>query len=400
MKITRVEYEATEDYDEYDDEEEPEDKDEDENEYEDEFNGELYCPICGEVWYEASDGYACFKEPCKHLKFVWEERMEIKYYNNTSPEKLEDAAKAAYKAVHNTDYDGDDILEDIHYEFDVWGKMQCEEVDELLDHTQEFMTCGMSSYTVLFGIKHDSVESVIKPEPVKSSIKLPDVKVVYGDGLTDTDGNTYRTVIIGKQEWTVENWKSTKYADGTPIPNVTKNEEWKKLETPAYCWYENDPDKGYGALYNWWVVDPANEKKVAPEGWRVPTDEDWEALGEYLIANGYNWDGTKEGNKIGKAVASNGGEWSVSDNAGYVGSDQDSNNRSGFSALPSSFRFSDGGFGAVGSNVGWWSTTETTVSGAKKCWLVFLFERLDFGSRGSKGEGYSVRLLRDINQTK
>ncbi len=80
-------------------------------------------------------------------------------------------------------------------------------------------------------------------------------------GLKDGDNNVYTTVQIGNQVWTVENLRTTRYADSTAIPNVTGNSEWEALSTPAYCWYNNDLDQGYGALYNRWVVGTLNAKK-------------------------------------------------------------------------------------------------------------------------------------------
>ena len=223
--------------------------------------------------------------------------------------------------------------------------------------------------------------------------------------LIDGDGNIYTTVVIGNQEWSVENWWSTSYMDGTPIPHVTDDNEWGGLSTPAYCWYNNDPSQGYGALYNWWVVDPTNPKQIAPDGWRVPTDADWTALENYMIANGYNWDGSvPEGdppygwgdNKIGKAVASNGGEWNSSWWAGHVGNDQGSNNSSGFSALPGGSRYGINFF-SVGSIGDWWSATETDATDA---WYRTLYHGSEGPHRGHdlKGGGFSVRLVRDISQ--
>jgi len=154
------------------------------------------------------------------------------------------------------------------------------------------------------------VISVVKKGQLnyRDSIKTSDttgivIKMIPNAGdVKDADGNVYQSVRIGSQVWTVENLKTTKYNDGTAIPNVTDSTEWIELTTGSYCYYANNPDNKakYGALYNWHAV---NTGKLAPEGWRVPTDAEWDTLKNYLITNGYNWDGTTTGNKIGKALA-------------------------------------------------------------------------------------------------
>ena len=101
--------------------------------------------------------------------------------------------------------------------------------------------------------------------------------------VVDVDGNVYNVVTIGSQQWMVENLKTTKYADGTPIPNLTLDADWIAEDgTPghdgAYCWYNNDiaNKTPYGALYNWYAVN--NAHGLSPTGWRVPTKTDWETL--------------------------------------------------------------------------------------------------------------------------
>ena len=122
--------------------------------------------------------------------------------------------------------------------------------------------------------------------------------------ITDFDGNGYQAVKIGNQVWTVENLRTTKYNDGTAIPYVTDSAAWVNLTTPGYCYFNNmvnaDSIRKFGALYNWYAVDT---KKLAPAGWHVPTDAEWDTLENYLIANGYNWDGTTDSNKIAKSLA-------------------------------------------------------------------------------------------------
>ena len=58
-----------------------------------------------------------------------------------------------------------------------------------------------------------------------------------GDTVTDYEGNVYNTVKIGTQVWTVENWKSRKYFDGTDIPLIQNSSIWSSTNTPAMCYY-------------------------------------------------------------------------------------------------------------------------------------------------------------------
>lgn len=105
--------------------------------------------------------------------------------------------------------------------------------------------------------------------------------VTYGS-LTDIDGNIYKAIKIGSQTWIAENLKTTKYNDGTDIPDVTDLTYWFRRTTPAYCWYLNDAatyKNTYGALYNWYTV---NTGKLCPTGWHVPSDAEWTTLTTYL----------------------------------------------------------------------------------------------------------------------
>ena len=98
----------------------------------------------------------------------------------------------------------------------------------------------------------------------------------------DIDGNSYKTIRIGDQLWMVENIKTTKYNDGTSIPNVTDDSEWENMNSDAYCWYDNNASlykSTYGALYNWYAVDT---KKLCPIGWHIPSHAEWNTLVDYL----------------------------------------------------------------------------------------------------------------------
>jgi uncharacterized protein (TIGR02145 family) len=167
--------------------------------------------------------------------------------------------------------------------------------------------------------------------------------------VTDIDGNVYKTVKIGDQIWMAENLKTHKLNDGTPIAYVTADITWSDLNStePMMCYYDNDVDKymdKFGALYNFYAVQTG---KLAPQGWHIPTDADWQKLQDYLIANGYNYDGSTSGNKIAKSLAAKTG-WDIVQNVGSVGHDQLTNNRSGFNVIPAGYRAESGTFIGLG----------------------------------------------------
>jgi uncharacterized protein (TIGR02145 family) len=224
-----------------------------------------------------------------------------------------------------------------------------------------------------------------------------------GSTVTDADGNVYRTVKIGNQVWTTENLRTTKYNDGSPIPHAALQTTWDSSFynlQDAYCYYKNttnaDNIKKFGALYNWYAV---NTGKLAPAGWHVPTDEEWDTLMTYLITNGYNWDGANEGNNIAKSMAAK-EKWESSNMDGAIGNDLTKNNKSGFSAVPGGGRdpadADHKGFYGIDSVGCWWSSTDW---GSTCTWNRSLsYDFSDFLRPFSgKNCGFSVRLVRNSN---
>lgn len=58
-----------------------------------------------------------------------------------------------------------------------------------------------------------------------------------------------------------ENLRTTVYANGDPIPNVTDDVQWENLSAGAWAHYNNDNqyENPYGKLYNWYTLaDPRN----------------------------------------------------------------------------------------------------------------------------------------------
>ena len=197
----------------------------------------------------------------------------------------------------------------------------------------------------------------------------------YGN-MTDQEGNVYKTIFIGTQEWMAENLKTTIYRNGNAIDNVTDNAQWVSLTTGAWALYNNDSqfDCPYGKLYNWYaVVDP---RHVCPTGWHEPTDGEWTILTDYL----------------GVSVA--GGKMKSTGLQYWIDPNQDATNESGFSGLPGGYRSYDGNFSTVGIGGFLWSSSESLTTTA---WFRYL--SYDSGSasqaNGSKQGGISVRCLRD-----
>ena len=206
--------------------------------------------------------------------------------------------------------------------------------------------------------------------------------------LVDIDGNTYQTIQIGDQCWMAENLKVTHYRNGDPIPNVISNSEWTNLTTGAYSDYNNDINKvyTYGRLYNWYAVCDwyvwYDDRSIAPEGWHVPSDEEWQTLIDYLGGS------SVAGNKMKTMGTVEGGTglW-YSPNTGAT-------NESGFSALPGGYRSGSGSFYAIGGGAYFWSSTRSSHGSAWSRRLYY--NRSDIGRvYKRKKHGFSVRCVRD-----
>ena len=174
----------------------------------------------------------------------------------------------------------------------------------------------------------------------------------------------------------VENLRTTKYSDGTVIPNVTDDTQWNSLITGGWCHYDNDNqyDTIYGKLYNWYAVETS---KLCPTGWHVPTDSEWTVLTDYLTANGHN--GTE-----GTALKSTSG-W----DSGGNGTDD-----YGFLGLPGGGRGGSGYFFNIGSSGDWWSPSQSSTDNAWNRYLSSLNDNV-YRSYDNKRNGFSVRCLRD-----
>jgi uncharacterized protein (TIGR02145 family) len=187
---------------------------------------------------------------------------------------------------------------------------------------------------------------------------------------------SYEEIIIGNQMWMSKNLDVEVFSNGDSIPQAKSRAEWVKANDerkPAWCYYENDRANGvkYGKLYNWFAVN--DQRGLAPKGWHIPSDAEWNQLIEFLGGS------EVAGNKL-KSIAA--GTWH-----------EGATNESSFSGLPGGYRSKGGSFSNIGDNVNWWSSTEVHANSA---WnrLVGYSNRV-YRLDSSKKNGFSVRCLRD-----
>lgn len=245
-------------------------------------------------------------------------------------------------------------------------------------------------------------------ENIPDSNNVTNTDIIYGT-MSDIEGNIYKTVTIDGQTWMAENLKTTKYNDGTNIPNIKDNYEWYNLTTGAYCNYDNEESNAeiYGRLYNFYAVKTG---KIAPEGWRIPTTKDLTILKQYLIANGYGLDAFnhiytdfKEVYNILEFIAkslSATGHWELSSSFGTPGFYTNGNNCTGFSALPSGIRsryFPEkySSYDLIGEMGVWWLKEKDSTDNSAYCFYLEYDSPYLETSGWNANDGVSIRLIKN-----
>ena len=247
------------------------------------------------------------------------------------------------------------------------------------DSTYTFSTSG--AYTV-YVIDANACQA-------NTSILIPANKDSFGTGIifnpnlsygsmSDIDGNSYKTIVIGSQTWMAQNLRTTKYNDGTVIPNLKDSAAWSNDTLGAFCTYNNttniDTINTYGRLYNFLSLSFSNGK-LCPSGWHVPGEGEWTILSNTLGYDAISGDALKE---FGAT------HWNYT-NSG--------DNSSGFSALPGGYCYIDGTIGGIEEQGVWWEADGTREHSWGRQLLCYS-PRLNRNGYGG-GWGLSVRCLKD-----
>jgi len=199
-------------------------------------------------------------------------------------------------------------------------------------------------------------------------------------GLVDIDGNVYRTVVIGTQHWMAENLKVTKYRNGDNITNIDNNSNWSSDTSGAYGVYDNDLAylDSYGRLYNWYAVDNSSDRYICPEGWRVPTRDEYAVLNTFLG---------------GQSVAGGKMKERGTDHWQSPNSVSDNLSSSGFNARGSGYRLTTGSYSSIKRYSYIWSVTP---NGSNAYYRRLKYNTTSYPEyNANKKYGFNVRCLED-----
>jgi len=202
--------------------------------------------------------------------------------------------------------------------------------------------------------------------------------------ITDVDGNIYTTVMIEDQCWMAENLKTERYRNGDTIPTGLSNAAWEATTSGAAAVFDEIPANKatYGLLYNWYAVNDV--RGICPDGWKVPSEEEWKTLTDTLGGTG----------SAGGAMKTTGTY--VTGTGLWTNPNFGATNSSGFSGLPVGLRLPNGNFGSFSHYGNWWTATESEFS-TDNAWRRALYhgDRTVYRNHVKKEVGFSVRCLKE-----
>lgn len=212
--------------------------------------------------------------------------------------------------------------------------------------------------------------------------KKPDLSNIIEGSVYDNSGNSYKTVEIGNQVWMAENLQTIKFSNGDSIYHVKGDSAWAVADDNSYVYFDNlqpvEVPEGFGKIYNYGTAN--NSKNPCPNGWHLPSEDEWDELVDYLG---------------GKYVA---GEKlkSTDPNSWFLTIDPEpvATNESLFTALPAGYRNKSGAFNNERYFAYFWTSTLDKSDSV-------IVKSMHYGSRAvstilmDQNDGASVRCIQD-----
>ena len=215
-----------------------------------------------------------------------------------------------------------------------------------------------------------ATEGCKEDEPVEEP---PFVKEIY----------SYKSVIIGTQEWMAEDLKNNSFCNEEPIPEVKETAQWITLKKAGWSYIDNDKEKNssLGKLYNWYTV--SDERNICPCGWHVPSYDDLMQLITFLGGE----DKAGGAMKATGTIQSNTGLW-YEPNTGAT-------DMSGFSGVPNGLRGANGAFVFAPYNAWWWTSNGNYLDPEPSTYALINNNGKLFLGNSDKKFGIAVRCIKD-----
>jgi uncharacterized protein (TIGR02145 family) len=197
--------------------------------------------------------------------------------------------------------------------------------------------------------------------------------------MRDIDGNIYKTITISGQTWMAENLRVVHYSDGTQIPGISDNRDWEFDESGMCCDYKFIADKKRGKLYSWNAIEEKYRRRLAPEGWHIPTDKEWQflidAMGKsntagYRLKDTVSWPQLPDYFELPEKI--------------------------GFDAVPGGSRDGNGNFAGIDMYAGYWTNSNDNYFN-KKAVIIWTYTESISIFDYSRHDGFSVRCIKDNN---
>ena len=323
-------------------------------------------------------------------KQLQQDSMSIKLIDNTPPNALFTVSPSSgttstifvFDASGSTDHQDTITLLQVRWDIDgngIW------DTDWDFEKTIRLQYSNEITYTAILEVKDTKGLTGTDTTSIIISYSGSGEPCPGTPTVTDEDGNIYPTVQIGGQCWMKENLRVGTRIDGEF--NQISNDTIEK-----YCYDDDSTNcETYGGLYQWGEMmqydTTEGTRGICPEGWHLPTDDEWKILEMKLgmsesEADTTGWRGTDQGEQLKST-------------SGWI-RNSNGTNSSGFEASPGGRRqYSNGAFGSLGYYGYWWSSTvDSTSTHAKYRNLGNHYIQVGRDDHHN-ANGFSVRCLMD-----